>query len=112
MMKYKSFSNISDPRAALSKFRSEVIHEISPRQLFAVSRLEGSDELKRNIFLCYKGKRNKLRIKFEGEEGAGSGPVREFLSCAIKMIDENWIIASHCMIKLHELLVHLKQLEE
>ena len=93
-----SSSEISDPRAAIAKFRSEVIDELSPRQLFSVSRLEGSEELKRDIFLCYKGKRNKLnalpRIRFEEEEGAGSGPVREFLLCAIKMVDEGMKISS------------------
>lgn len=93
-----SSSEISDTRAAIAKFRSEVIDELSPRQLFSVSRLEGSEELKRDIFLCYKGKRNKLnalpRIRFEEEEGAGSGPVREFLLCAIKMVDEGMKISS------------------
>ena len=78
-----SSSVISDPRTAIAKFRSDVIDEVSPRQLFSISHLEGSEELKLDIFLCYKGKRNKLnalpKIEFEDEEGTGSGPAREFL---------------------------------
>ena len=91
-------SIISDPRAAIAKFRSDIIDEVSPRQLFSVSLLEGSEELKGDIFLCYKGKRNKFnalpKIKFEDVEGAGSSPVCEFLLCAIKMVDKGMKVSS------------------
>ena len=30
----------------------------------------------------------KPRVKFEGKEGVGSGPVREFLLCAMKIVQE------------------------
>ena len=29
-----------------------------------------------------------MRVRFEGEEGAGSGPIREFLLCAMKILQE------------------------
>ena len=54
--------------------------------------MEGPEELQCEIMVCYKSKANNLRARprvlFEGEEGAGSGPVREFLLTAIKTIDE------------------------
>ena len=87
-----------DATKAVLKFREEVINQNAPRQLFSVSRMEGIEELKRDIFVCYKGRRNNLmarpRLLFEGEEGAGSGPVREFLSCAIRIVDERMKISS------------------
>ena len=49
-------------------------------------------------YFCYKGKQNKFnalpKIKFEDVEGAGSGPVREFLLCAIKMVHEGMKVLS------------------
>lgn len=105
-------SNVSE---AITKFREEVIDQNAPRQLFTVSRMEGVEELKRDIFACYKGRRNNLkarpRVRFEDEEGAGSGPVREFLLCAIKTVDEGMRITSKPTIffegeKDHRLPVH------
>ena len=52
-------SIISDPRAAIAKFRSDIIDEVSPRQLFSVSLLEGSEELKHDIFLL-QGKAKQI----------------------------------------------------
>ena len=90
--------DVLDRSEAITKFREEVIEQNAPRQLFSVSRMEGPEELKRDILLCYKGRRNNLkarpRVLFEGEEGAGSGPVREFLLSAIKTVDEGMRVAS------------------
>jgi len=81
-----------DAMDALQRFRDEVIEENNPRQLFSVSRMEGVEELKRDILVNYKSKKSNLkaqpRVRFEGEEGAGSGPVREFLLGAMKIADE------------------------
>ncbi len=81
-----------DAMDALKRFRDEVIETTKPRQLFSVSRMEGTDELKRDIMVKYKGKNANLkarpRVRFEDEEGAGSGPVREFLLTAMKIADE------------------------
>ena len=81
-----------DAMDALKRFRDEVIETTKPRQLFSVSRMEGTDELKRDILVKYKGKNANLkarpRVRFEDEEGAGSGPVREFLLTAMKIADE------------------------
>ncbi|CAB3999587.1 PREDICTED: uncharacterized protein LOC107356592 [Paramuricea clavata] len=53
---------------------------------------EGTEELKRDILGYYKDKTCKLtakpRVRFEGEEGVGSGPIREFFLCAMKLVHE------------------------
>jgi len=81
-----------DAMDALKLFRDEVIETTKPQQLFSVSRMEGTDDLKRDILVKYKGKNANLkarpRVRFEDEEGAGSGPVREFLLTAMKIADE------------------------
>ena len=50
------------------------------------------EELKKDILGCYKNPKVRLTakplVKFEGEEGLGSGPVREFLLCAIKIVED------------------------
>ena len=106
---------VKDAHMAIMKFREDVVEESRPRQLFSVSRMEGFEELKRDVFVCYKGRRNKLmarpRVFFEGEEGAGSGPVCEFLSCAMKIVDQGMQISSKPTIffegeKDHRLPVH------
>ena len=47
----------------------------------------GIDELKKDILSHYKDSQCKLkakpRVRFEGEEGVGSGPIREFLLCTM-----------------------------
>lgn len=77
---------------ALEKFRKEMLDKDSPRQLFSVSRMEGNEELKCDILSHYKDRGNNFkavpRVRFEDEEGVGSGPVREFLLSAMKIADE------------------------
>lgn len=50
------------------------------------------EELKRDILSYYKDSKCKLtakpRVKFEGEEGVGSGLVREFLLCAMNIVQD------------------------
>ena len=54
-----------------------------------VSREEGMEEIKKDILGCYKNPNCQLKAqRFEGEEGVGSGPVREFLLCAMKIPEE------------------------
>ena len=76
---------------AIESMRKKVLDE-SQLQRFIVSRLDGMEELKRDILGYYKDKACKLtakpRVKFEGEEGVGSSPVREFLLCAMKIVQE------------------------
>jgi len=45
-----------DAMDALKRFRDEDIETTKPRQLFSVSRMEGTDELKRDILVKYKEK--------------------------------------------------------
>ena len=63
-----------------------------------VSRMEGSEALKGGIFVYYKDRKTKFRahsrVRFEGEEGVVSGPVREFLLNAMKIADEG--LSSPC----------------
>jgi hypothetical protein len=50
------------------------------------------EELKKDILSNYKDSSCRLnakpRVRFEGEDGVGSGPVREFLLCAMKIAQE------------------------
>lgn len=82
----------ASPLEAFEKFKKEVLDENQPRQLFSVSRMEGSEALKGDIFVHYKDRRTKFRarprVRFENEEGVGSGPLREFLLNARKICDE------------------------
>ena len=79
-------------KSGLEQFREEMIDESLPRQRFIVSREDGMEELKKDILGCYKNPKVRLTakplVKFEGEEGLGSGPVREFLLCAIKIVED------------------------
>ena len=76
-----------DPAGALKAFQKENTDVISPREHFYVSRMYGSEDLKRDILSQYKDPRKNLKacpkIRFEGEEGVGAGPVREFFVCAL-----------------------------
>lgn len=69
-----------------------MLDEDSPRQLFSVSRMEGNEELQCDILPHYKDRGNNFRaiprVRFEDEEGVGSGPAREFLLSAMKIADE------------------------
>ena len=55
-----------------------------------LSRLKG--ELETDILQLYKGKDTNFtaepKVRFEGEAGVGSGPVREFFSLAMQLLEE------------------------
>ncbi len=85
-----NYARIETP--SLEDFRKENTDETSSRQRFMVSREDGLEELKKNILGCYKNPKINLRakpcVKFEGEEGVGSGPVREFSLCSMKIVED------------------------
>lgn len=87
-----------DAMDALRRFRDDIIEMNKARQLFTVSRMEGIEELKLDVLVHYKSRTSNLkahpRVRFEQEEGAGSGPVREFLSIAMKIADEGMATSS------------------
>lgn len=63
---------------AVKRFRDANKETNKTRQLFLVSRMEGIEELKQDVLVAYKSKANlkaQPRVRFEEEEGAGSGPV-------------------------------------
>ena len=76
----------------LRDFRQQNVDESLPRQRFTVTREDGMDELKKDILGCYKNPMVRLkakpRIKFDGEEGVESGPVREFFLYALKIAED------------------------
>lgn len=80
------------PSALIDAFRKKVVDENVPRQRFSVCREDGVEELKKDILGHYKDNscnlKAKMRVRFEGEEGVGSGPIREFLLCAMKIVQE------------------------
>lgn len=57
-----------------------------------VSRMDGNEELKKDMLSLYKDPKKNLRavpkVRFEGEQGVGVGPVREFFVCALKIPQE------------------------
>ena len=81
-----------EPMDALAAFRKENTSQNCSRERFFVSRLDGNEELKRDILGLYKDPQKNLkarpRVRFEGEEGVGSGPVREFFVCALGIARE------------------------
>ena len=82
----------ASPAAALLGFQKEMIKEDATRQRICVCRLDGVVEFRREVIGVYKRPdldlRANLRVRFDEEEALGSGPVREFLVNAIKVVDE------------------------
>jgi hypothetical protein len=87
----------SPPETALKLFQSEVVQDGPFKQRFSVCRIDGVLELRKEIMGIYKNPKTNLklvpRIRFEEEEGMGSGPLREFCAETIRVIDEG--IPSH-----------------
>ena len=87
--KMKTVSESLSPYDALKDFQMKNVLENTSRENFYISRLEGSEEVKRDILGLYKDPRKNLRapikVRFDGEEGVGAGPVREFFVSAMKI---------------------------
>lgn len=89
---------VTNKPQSLEDFRKENKGETSSRQRFMVLREDGLEELKKDILGCYKNPHIKLRakprIKFEGDSGVGSGPVRKYpliLTRSIRNTPSNFI---------------------
>ncbi|XP_028412049.1 uncharacterized protein LOC114534777 [Dendronephthya gigantea] len=84
--------DVSSPASALKYFQQQNTDEDSPHQRFSVCRMDGVAELRRDIIGIYKNQKTNLRakpkVRFEEEGAVGSGPVREFLSLAMKVVEE------------------------
>lgn len=80
------------PEDALEYFQKVNIKKNEPRERFVVSRMEGNEELKSDLLSLYKDPRKNLRalpkVCFEGEQGLGVGPVREFFVYALEIPQE------------------------
>ena len=80
-----------DINELISQFKEKAIDESVPCQLFTVCRSDGIEEMKGDILSYYKNPQTNLlarmRVRFEGEEGLGAGPVREFLHHAVKLVE-------------------------
>lgn len=76
----------------ITLFKENAIATHCPRQLFTVCRNEGLKQLKLDILGVYKNPNTNLkarpRVCFEGEEGVGAGPVREFFFSAVKLVKD------------------------
>ena len=103
------------PAIALQRFQQEVIAHDQPAQRISVSRMDGTAELQADIIGIYKNPKTKLtanpRVRFEGEDGVGCGPVREFFVNAIRIIEEGIHSAGKALVFLegeadHRLPVH------
>ncbi|XP_015768056.1 PREDICTED: uncharacterized protein LOC107346751 [Acropora digitifera] len=80
------------PTAALIRFQNETSDSDRPSQLFRACRLDGQADFRREIMGIYKNPNTDLkakpRVRFEDEEAVGEGPIREFLSQAIRLAEE------------------------
>ena len=88
----KTCAHYASPAAALLGFQKEIIKEDATRQKICVCRLDGVVDFRREIIGVYKRPdldlRANIRVRLDEEEAVGSGPVREFLVNAIKVVDE------------------------
>lgn len=84
----------NSPAAALVHYRNKHCDSNKPSQLFRLSRLDGEKDLRREIFGLYKNPKTVLRatprVRFDEEDAVGDGPVREFLTQAIKVAEEGF----------------------
>ena len=80
------------PETALQFFKTSVIEDAPFKQRISVSRVDGVMELRKEIMGIYKNPNTKFKvtpiIRFEEEEGVGSGPSREYFVEAIRVLDE------------------------
>lgn len=80
------------PDTMLQLFKSNLIQDDIHKRKNTVCRVDGVIELRREIMGVYKNSKTKLtvppRIRFEEEEGVGSGPLRELFAETMKVIDE------------------------
>ena len=80
------------PETALQFFKTSVIEDAPFKQRISVGRVDGVMELRKEIMGIYKNPNTKFKvtpkIRFEEEEGVGSGSLREYFVEAIRVLDE------------------------
>jgi hypothetical protein len=81
-----------DINKCIASYKEATIDGTIPRQLFTVCRTDGLEEMKTDILSAYKNPRTNLvarpRVRFEGEEGLGAGPLREFFHLSMKVVQD------------------------
>ena len=86
-----AFESDTSPAKALHLFQQKTVVAVPKERIF-LCRLDGVNEMKREIMGIYKNPKTNLnrapKVRFEEEDGVGSGPVREFLNNVIKIIEE------------------------
>ena len=80
------------PAASLKRFQMEnVAADDQPQRIF-LSRIDRLNELKNDVLSVYKNPNTNLRampkVQFEDESAVGSRPTTEFLSIAMKVLEE------------------------
>lgn len=84
-------NDAASTETALKLFQIQNVQD-GPKERISVCRVDGVTELRREIMSVYKNPKVNLklapRIRFEEEEGVGSGPVREFFVECIRVVDE------------------------
>ena len=80
------------PETALQLFKTSVIQDAPFKQRISVCRVDGVMELRKEIMGIYKNPNTNFKvtpkIRFEEEEGVGSGPLREYFVETIRVLDE------------------------
>jgi len=68
--------------------------------------MDGTTELQADIIGIYKNPKIKLtaipRVRFEGEDGVGCGPVREFVVNAVRIIEQGIHSSDKALVFLEE----------
>lgn len=109
--KVRAYTQTLSPTDALVEFQRTNMQRDKPRERFFVSRMEGNEELKNDILGLYKDPRKNLkvppRVRFEGEDRVGTGPVREFFVCATKILQEGILGEGRPILFLEGELDHL-----
>ena len=85
------FNGTASTETALKLFQTQNVQD-GTKERISVCRIDGVTELRREIMNVYKNPKVNLklapRIRFEEEEGVGSGPVREYFVECIRVVDE------------------------
>lgn len=80
------------PETAMQLFKTSVIQDAPFKQRISVCRVDGVMELRKEIMGIYKNPNTNFKvtpkIRFEEEEGVGSGPLREYFVETIRVLDE------------------------
>ena len=84
--------------ALLARFRKQNVEHGPPLRIYLNRMADTSDEIEADILCVYKGSSNlkaPVKVKFEGEAGIGSGPVRSYFSMVMSLLEIGFQLQLH-----------------